>query len=61
MKPGRPKGSGAGRTHTARLYLVLTPEQHARYSAAATELGVPLSEWVRCACDAWLEDAPGKR
>lgn len=55
-KPGRPPGSGAGRTHTARLHVVLTPEQQQRYQEAADALDVPLGEWVRSACDAFASE-----
>jgi hypothetical protein len=46
--PGRPKG----REYTARLNVPVTPEQRDRYEAAAGEIDVGVSEWVREACDA---------
>lgn len=55
---GRPPGSGPKRTHTARVNVPCTPEQAERYASAAAELGVPLAEWVREACEAFAADDP---
>lgn len=52
-KRGRPS---AGRT--ALLRLRLSPAELQRYQAAADDLGVPLSEWVREACEAFASDDP---
>jgi hypothetical protein len=51
-KRGRP----AGRTHTARIGLVLRPEELERYQRAADDLGVPLAAWVREACEVFASD-----
>lgn len=56
----RKRGRPAGRDYTARIGLPLTPEQAERYAAAARELGVPLTEWVRAACDAFAADDPAR-
>jgi hypothetical protein len=52
-KRGRPPGSGAGRTDVVRMRL--TPEQRARYLAAAEAIGVTLTEWACEAMDAACE------
>jgi hypothetical protein len=59
--PGRPKGSGAGREYTDRINVPVTEAQAMRYLAAARELGVPLAEWVREACDAAHRAQEGKQ
>lgn len=53
-KRGRP----AGRTHTVAIRVHMTPEQHARYTAAALDMGVAMSEWAREAMDAFASDDP---
>ena len=54
--------SGAGRTRkelerrTSTYLIRMTPSRRARYDAAAEEAGIPLSDWITEACDAYLGD-----